>query len=110
MRLPRVVIVACTLAAVCSSPMSMAAQGPARLPLPLEPFGDAGEAVFPAFEGWGEAKDGSGYFIVLGYRNRNRTQKLEIPIGPDNRIDPGGPDYGQPTVFEPGRHATVFAI
>jgi hypothetical protein len=90
--------------------LAVAAQGPARLPLPLEPFGDAGEAVFPAFEGWGEAKDGSAYFIVLGYKNRNRTQTVDIPIGPDNRIEPGGPDYGQPTVFEPGRQTTVFAI
>ena len=90
--------------------LAAAAQGPARLPLPLEPFGDAGEAVFPAFEGWGEANDGSGYFIVLGYKNRNRTQTVDIPIGPDNRIEPGGPDYGQPTVFEPGRQTAVFAI
>ena len=35
---------------------------------------------------------------------------MEIPIGPNNRIEPGGPDYGQPTVFEPGRQKTVFAI
>ena len=32
------------------------------------------EAVFPSFEGWGATKDGTGYFIVLGYKNRNRTQ------------------------------------
>ena len=31
-------------------------------------------------------------------------------MGPNNRIEPGGPDYGQPTVFEPGRQTTVFAI
>ena len=111
MRVIRAAILACTaLIAVGSSAMFVSAQGPARLPLPLEPFGDAGEAVFPAFEGWGEASDGSGYFVVLGYRNRNRLQRLEIPIGPDNRIDPSGPDYGQPTVFEPGRQTTVFAI
>lgn len=90
--------------------IAVSSQGPARLPLPLEPFGEAGEAVFPAFEGWGEAQDGSGYFIVLGYRNRNRTQRVEVPIGPNNRIEPDGPDYGQPTVFEPGRQETVFAI
>jgi hypothetical protein len=35
---------------------------------------------------------------------------VEIPIGPNNRIEPGGPDYGQPTVFEPGRQTAVFAI
>ena len=88
----------------------LSAQGPARLPLPLEPFGDSGEAVFPVFEGWADAKDGSGYYLVLGYKNRNRTQPMEIPIGPNNRIEPGGPDFGQPTVFVPGRQESQFAI
>ena len=27
----------------------------------------------------------------LGYYNRNRNQELDIPIGPNNRIEPGGP-------------------
>ena len=89
--------------------MTTSAQGP-RFPMPMEPIGNANEAVFPAYEAWGESQDGSSYYIVLGYRNRNRTQTIEIPIGPHNRIEPGGPDYGQPTVFEPGRRATVFAI
>jgi hypothetical protein len=107
----KMMIVAClAVMAVGAWPRLVATQGPARLPLPLEPFGDSGQAVFPAFEGWGEASDGSGYFIVLGYKNRNRAQMVEIPIGPRNRIEPGGPDYGQPTVFEPGRQATMFAI
>jgi hypothetical protein len=86
----------------------MSAQG-SRFPMPFEPIGNANEAIFPAFEGWGENKDGD-YFIVMGYMNRNRTQTVEIPVGPNNRIEPGGPDYGQPTVFEPGRQTTVFAI
>ncbi len=89
--------------------MGTSAQGP-KFPLPLEPVGNADEAIFPAYEGWGEASDGSAYYIVLGYKNRNRTQTVEIPIGPNNKIEPGGPDYGQPTVFEPGRQTTVFAI
>lgn len=80
------------------------------LPLPLEPFGASNEAVFPAYEGWGASQDGTSYLIVLGYMNRNRAQVVEVPIGPNNRIEPGGPDYGQPTVFEPGRQTAVFAI
>jgi hypothetical protein len=87
-----------------------AQQAPNRLPGPREPFGNAGEAIYPAFEGWGLSRDGGSYLIALGYMNRNRTQAVEIPIGPDNRIEPGGPDYGQPTVFEPGRQEAVFAI
>jgi hypothetical protein len=78
--------------------------------MPMEPIGNADEAIFPAYEGWGESQDGASYYIVLGYKNRNSTHTLEIPIGPNNRIEPGGPDYGQPTVFEPGRQTTVFAI
>ena len=89
---------------------ALSAQGPARLPLPLEPFGDSNEAIFPVFEGWADAKDGSGYYLVMGYKNRNRTQTLEVPIGPNNRIEPGGPDFGQPTVFVPGRQESQFAI
>src|ERR1700752_1624881 len=42
--------------------------------------------------------------------NRNTTQALDIPIGPDNRIEPGGPDLGQPTHFLPGRQHGMFTI
>jgi hypothetical protein len=42
--------------------------------------------------------------------NRNTGQTLEIPVGPNNHIDPGGPDYGQPTYFETGRQYGVFTV
>ena len=74
----------------------------------LEPLGTTGEAVYPAFEGWGPLKDGTNV-LLIGYFNRNR-EPIDIPIGPDNRIEPGGPDYGQPTHFHPGRQWGVFAI
>ncbi len=75
----------------------------------VEPLGGSGEAVYPAFEGWGPIKDGSSVLLV-GYFNRNRDQSIDVPIGPDNRIEPGGPDFGQPTHFHPGRQYGVFAI
>ena len=75
----------------------------------LEPVGQAGEAVYPAFEGWGPTKDGTPV-LLLGYFNRNKEQIVDIPIGPDNRIEPGGPDFGQPTHFRTGRQYGVFAI
>lgn len=75
----------------------------------LEPVGLAGEPIYAAFEGWGPAKDGS-QVLLLGYFNRNKEQALDIPIGPNNRIEPGGPDFGQPTHFHPGRQYGVFAI
>ena len=33
-----------------------------------------------------------------------------MPIGPNNRIEPGGPDLGQPTHFLPGRQTGMFLI
>jgi hypothetical protein len=81
-----------------------------RAPLVLEPLGSRGEAIFPAFEGWGPDKSGENLLLLLGYYNRNRSQELDIPIGSDNRIEPDGPDYGQPTHFYTGRQHGVFAI
>jgi hypothetical protein len=80
-----------------------------RPPFALEPLGLSGEAIFPAFEAWGPDKNGD-TLLLLGYYNRNKGQELDIPIGPDNRIEPDGPDYGQPTHFYPGRQHGVFAI
>jgi hypothetical protein len=74
----------------------------------LEPLGTTGEAVYPAFEGWGPLKDGT-TVLLIGYFNRNK-EAVDVPIGPDNRIEPGGPDYGQPTHFHSGREWGVFAI
>lgn len=68
-----------------------------------------GLQVFPAVEGWGPLKDGQNA-IQVGYYNRNRDQVIDVPIGPNNRIEPGGPDMGQPTHFENGRHYGVFSI
>ena len=35
---------------------------------------------------------------------------MDVPIGPSNAIEPGGPDMGQPTHFEPGRRVGVFIV
>src|SRR5262245_38442990 len=83
--------------------------GANQLPLQLAPLGVAGEAIYPAFEGWGPGKDGENV-ILIGYFNRNKDQEVDIPIGPNNRIEPGGPDMGQPTHFETGRNYGVFTI
>ena len=70
---------------------------------------DSGQSVSPSFEGWYENADGS-FSIVFGYLNRNYEERLDIPVGPDNRIEPGPADRGQPTHFLPRRHTGVFAI
>ncbi len=86
----------------------LAAMG-AHAQLPLEPARESGQSVTPAFEGWFRNADGS-IGLLLGYYNRNRSQTLDIPVGPANRIEPGGPDQGQPTHFLPLRQWGVFAI
>lgn len=77
--------------------------------LPFEPAHESGASVTGAFEGWFKNPDGS-YSLLLGYYNRNQKQELDIPIGPDNRIEPGGPDRGQPTHFLVGRQWGMFAV
>ena len=81
---------------------------PPRAPLSLEPEGVRGEAVFPALEGWYENDDGT-FTILLGYFNRNE-EPLDIPIGPDNRIEPGGPDMGQPSHFFLGENGACSQL
>src|SRR5438552_4207217 len=82
---------------------------PVRAQLPLSPAKSAGQTVTPAFEGWYKNADGT-YSISFGYYNRNTEEALEIPIGPDNFIQPGSANQGQPTHFEPRRHWGVFAV
>jgi hypothetical protein len=77
--------------------------------LPSEPQRGFGASITGAFEGWYPNPDGSRTFLV-GYLNRNADQPLDVPIGPNNRIEPGGPDLGQPTHFLPGRRHGVFSI
>ena len=74
-----------------------------------EPVTNAGGPIYATFEGWGPLKDGTNA-LLLGYFNRNRTQIVDIPIGPENSIEPGGPDFGQPTHFLTGRQYGMFAI
>ena len=84
-----------------------AAQQPSVLP--MAPFRERGASITPAFEGWYKNDDGS-FSLLIGYYNRNSKEPLEIPIGPNNKIEPGEPDQGQPTYFEVGRQWGVFVI
>lgn len=96
-----------TLATLCAALvltcMSVSAQ------LPVGPPRQFGAGATGAFEGWFENPDGTRSFLV-GYLNRNFEQTLDVPIGPNNRIEPGGPDMGQPTHFLPGRQTGVFLV
>jgi hypothetical protein len=75
----------------------------------VEPLHDSGQSVTPAFEGWYPNPDGTSN-ILFGYYNRNLKEALDIPVGPNNRVEPGGADRGQPTHFLPGRQWGVFTI
>jgi hypothetical protein len=81
----------------------------AHAQLPLEPARESGQSVTPAYEGWFKNADGT-ISLLVGYYNRNLTQTLDIPVGPNNRIEPGGPDQGQPTHFLTHRQWGVFTV
>src|ERR1700722_16219502 len=67
-----------------------------------------GQDVTPAFEGWQRNPDGT-FTMFFGYMNRNYEEEVDIPIGPNNTIEPGG-DRGQPTHFYPRRQNFVFSL
>ena len=68
-----------------------------------------GQGVVPVFEGWVHNPDGT-FSLIFGFWNRNWEETVLIPVGPENRIEPGGPDRGQPTVFTPRRGKNLFEI
>jgi hypothetical protein len=80
-----------------------------QAPLPLGPARERGASITPAFEGWYENPDGS-FSLLVGYFNRNKNEAIDIPVGPNNRIEPGPVDQGQPTHFQIGRQWGVFVI
>jgi hypothetical protein len=98
------------VASLCATTLAggvlLSAQG---IQLPSEPKKQFGSSVTGAYEGWYDNPDGSHTFLV-GYFNRNTQQTLDIPIGPNNNIQPGGPDLGQPTHFLPGRNVGMFTV
>ncbi len=42
--------------------------------------------------------------------NRNYEEEVNVPVGPDNALDPGGVDQNQPTHFYPRRQQYVFKV
>jgi autonomous glycyl radical cofactor GrcA len=68
-----------------------------------------GQSVSPAYEGWWPNEDGS-FTMFFGYMNSNWEEEFDVATGPDNQIEPGGPDQGQPTHFYPRRNPFLFTI
>lgn len=70
---------------------------------------NSGQGVQPVFEGWSHAPDGT-INMHFGYLNRNYVEMPHIPIGPNNNIQPDGPDRGQPTFFYTRTNRNLFTV
>ena len=70
---------------------------------------NSGQSIQPAFEGWTRNADGT-FTLHFGYMNRNWVQELSIPVGPNNSIEPGVPDRGQPTFFYTRTQRNLFGV
>ena len=92
------------IVAAVSSALLVAAIG--RTPVDAQVGYARGQDISPTFDGWEQNPDGS-YTLYFGYFNRNLTEELDVPVGPDNTFDLGG-DRGQPTHFYPARKWWVF--
>jgi len=101
------------LFSACSACVLVLISGPAypqQLPtaIPQTKF-VSGQDIQPYFEGWIRNADGS-FDMVFGYFNRNWEEELVIPPGPDNLVEPGAADQGQPTYFLPRRQGWVYRV
>ena len=99
----------CFLTATAVVLLVLGSTDPVAAQIPLGYVAARGQTVTPAYEGWYFNPDGT-RTLSFGYYNRNREEVLEIPIGPDNFIEPARFDGGQPTRFDGNRHWGVFGI
>jgi hypothetical protein len=81
-----------------ASSSTTGAQAPAR-----------GQSATPVYEGFWRNADGT-FDLLFGYYNRNWEEEIDVPVGPGNNVEPGGPDQGQPTHFFPRRNQFVFKV
>jgi hypothetical protein len=70
---------------------------------------NSGQDVQPVFEGWSRNPDGT-FDMHFGYLNRNWVEEPAVPIGPNNSVEPGGPDRGQPAYFYTRTNRNLFAV
>jgi len=84
----------------------LSAQAPQLPSAPLKQFG---AGITASFDGWYDNPDGS-HNLLIGYLNRNTESELDIPIGANNRFEPGAADRGQPTHFLTRRRFGMFVV
>ena len=80
------------------APLPAASQDWTRREFPLAPPNSHDNFVAPFFDGFVQNEDGTHTFS-FGFMNRNEEDLIEIPLGPDNFIEPAQFDGGQPTSF-----------
>ena len=97
------------LVLLAGSVILTAQQVPGVATVPSTPPKQFGGSVSPAFEGWFDNPDGSHSFLI-GYYSRNTQSELDIPIGPNNKFEPGNADMGQPTHFLTRRRFGMFVV
>lgn len=71
-----------------------------QMDLKIRTVRDYDQPVLPIFEGWYTNEDGS-YDLCFGYFSLNRIEEVDIPVGPDNFIEPDHFNGLQPTHFVP---------
>ena len=91
---------------LCVSVFSQTPQLPTELP---QVRFNSGQNIVPYFEGWIRNPDDT-FDLVFGYFNRNWKEELIIPAGPDNKVEPNGPEAGQPTYFLPRRQRWIYRL
>ena len=101
---------------VCVSAVALQAQHPVeRADWSVDVIRQSGQLVAPVFEGHYENPDGT-HSLVFGYHNLNTDEAVDIPLGPDNFIEPIEYHGMQPTHFDPvpengaRRHWGVFTV
>ncbi len=73
------------------------------LRMPLSPAPPTGEPIAPFLEGWFKNDDDT-FTLSFGYFNLNTGEAHDIPIGPNNFIEPAEYNGRQPTHFPTGRY------
>ena len=87
---------------------SISAQAQDKQPRFLSLTPPDGLPIIPVLEGWIANADGTVSFS-FGTINRNK-EAVDIPLGPNNYIEPAERNGQQPTHFPAGRSTGVFAV
>ena len=90
-----------TLLAVLCAPVLVVGQtAPILNPLSENVLRPGGQNIVPIYDGWFPNDDGS-FTLCFGYFSLNTEESVDVPLGPENRIEPAAYDGSQPTHFDP---------